>query len=98
MKGSRGAKASTFYASESATHETLTRELPWLSAAPEGQQSAILDMGYQLGAHGVLEFHDMLAALEADDCPAAKRPRWIRSGRAKRRSGPERVTAILCEE
>ena len=58
-----------------ATHEALTKELPWLSDAPAGQQSAILDMGYQLGAHGVLEFHDMLAALEADKLPSGQSSR-----------------------
>ena len=53
-------------------NETLTGDLPWLSAAPERQQAAILDMGYQLGPRGVLKFHGMLSALESGDCPAAK--------------------------
>ena len=39
-----------------ATHDSLTKVLPWLSTAPDGQQSAILDMGYQLGPHGLLGF------------------------------------------
>ena len=30
------------------THEDLTGHLPWLSDAPQAQQLAILDMGYQL--------------------------------------------------
>ena len=34
------------------TYETLTGDLPWLPAAPERQQAAILDMGYQLGPRG----------------------------------------------
>ena len=79
-------------------HEGLTKELPWLSDAPKGQQSAILDMGYQLGVHGVLEFHDMLAALESGDCPAAKvaalDSEWWRETPER----AERVTALLCED
>ena len=65
---------------------------------PTLTQVALLDMDYQLGDHGVLGFHDMLGALEADDCPAAKAAAldslWARQteGRAKE------VTAILCED
>ena len=80
-----------------ATYETLFKELPWLSAAPELQQSAILDMGYQLGAHGVLEFHMMLGALRAGDCPAAKRAALNSDWARETPERAERVTAILCE-
>ena len=79
------------------TYQTLTKELPWLSAAPERQQSAILDMGYQLGPHGVLEFHGMLSALEADDCPTAKAAALDSAWARETPSRAKRVTAILCE-
>ena len=81
-----------------ATHDSLTKQLPWLSAAPDGQQSAILDMGYQLGPHGLLGFHVMLSALEAGECEAAKAAAldsaWARETPAR----AERVTEILCHE
>ena len=81
-----------------ATHDSLTKALPWLSAAPEGQQSAILDMGYQLGPHGLLGFHNMLSALEADDCPAAKAAALNSDWARETPKRAERVTAILCED
>ena len=81
-----------------ATYETLFKELPWLSDAPERQQSAILDMGYQLGPHGVLEFHDMLAALEADDCPTAQAAALDSEWARETPERAERVTDILCED
>ena len=78
------------------TYEALTKELPWLPAAPEGQQSAILDMGYQLGVHGVLEFKTMLGSLERGDCQAARRQAlesaWARETPAR----AKRVTERLC--
>ena len=80
------------------TYETLTQKLPWLSAAPDVQQSAILDMGYQLGADGLLEFHDMLSALEAGDCPAAKSAALDSDWARETPKRAERVTAILCED
>ena len=54
------------------THDSLNKELPWLSGAPKGQQSAILDMGYQLGVHGVLEFRHMISALKAGNAKLAR--------------------------
>ena len=79
------------------TYQTLTKELPWLSDAPERQQSAILDMGYQLGPRGLLKFHGMLSALEAGDCPAAKAAALDSAWARETPERAERVTAILCE-
>ena len=76
----------------------IASEWPPYAGQPIGTQIALLDMDYQLGNHGVLSFHDMLGALKAGDCPAAKRAAldsvWARQteGRAKE------VTAILCED
>ena len=81
-----------------ATYETLFKELPWLSAAPERQQSALLDLGYQVGVHGLLGFHMMLGALRADDCPAAKRAALDSDWARETPERAERVTAILCED
>ena len=80
------------------TYESLTKALPWLSAAPERQQAAILDLGYQIGPHGVLGFHDLLSALEADNCPAAKAAALDSDWARETPQRAKRVTAILCEE
>ena len=80
------------------TYQTLTGDLPWLSGTPEGQQAAILDMGYQIGAHGVLEFHDMLSALEADNCPTAKAAALDSAWARETPQRAKRVTEILCGE
>ena len=80
------------------TYQTLTSNLPWLSDAPERQQSAILDMGYQLGPHGVLGFHGMLSALESGDCPAAKAAALDSAWARETPERAKRVTALLCED
>ena len=79
------------------TYQTLTADLPWLSDAPERQQSAILDMGYQVGVHGLLKFHGMLSALESGDCPAAKAAALDSAWARETPERAKRVTAILCE-
>ena len=81
-----------------ATHDYLTKYLPWMSDAPEGQQSALLDLAYQVGVHGLLEFTDMFSALGADDCPAAKRAALDSDWARETPERAERVTEILCEE
>ena len=80
------------------TYQTLTSDLPWLSDAPERQQAAILDMGYQIGAPGLLKFHDMLSALEAGNCPVAKAAALDSEWARETPKRAERVTAILCED
>ena len=55
-------------------------------------------MGYQLGARGVLKFHGMLSALEADDCPTAKAAALDSDWARETPKRAERVTAILCED
>lgn len=51
----------------------LTSAWPPYGEQPEAIQSALLDMSYQLGVHGVLAFHDMLAALARKDYEGAAR-------------------------
>ena len=78
------------------TRDRLNRNLPWLSDAPRGQQSAIMGMGYQLGVRGLLGFRIMLAALEVGDCPAAQAAALDSNWARKTPARAERVTAILC--
>ena len=50
----------------------LRKLWPPFDTMPAYTQIALLDMAYQEGVHGVLGFHDMLAALIAGDCHAAQ--------------------------
>lgn len=47
--------------------DDLSERLPWLSAQPDDVQRALLNMSYQLGIDGLLQFKNMLAALQDDD-------------------------------
>ena len=49
----------------------LVRSWPPFISAGEWERYALLLMGYQIGCHGVLGFHDMLAALARRDTEAA---------------------------
>ena len=64
----------------------------WVKTLPDSQQEALLDLAYQLGTHGVLEFTDMLAALRKGDCTAAQA-----AGRdsAWARETPQRAEEVL---
>ena len=65
---------------------------------PTWTQVALLDMDYQLGDHGVLSFHDMLGALKAGDCPAAKAAALDSDWAGQTEGRAKEVTAILCED
>ena len=54
------------------TGKDLALEWPPYSDQPINVRRGLLDMAYQLGVEGVLEFKDMLAAFERGDYPAAK--------------------------
>ena len=49
------------------TWADLRKAWPAISTLPTSVQFAVLDMAYQLGVHGVLGFHKMLAALAGGD-------------------------------
>ena len=51
--------------------EALIRSWPAFEHMPLAVREALLDMAYQLGPRGVLEFHDMIAALTRRDWEAA---------------------------
>lgn len=44
----------------------------WYKALDDQRQSAILEMGYQMGFEGVLGFRRMIEAIEQSDWPRAK--------------------------
>ena len=62
---------------------------------PPAIRGALLDMSYQLGVNGVLEFHDMLAALAAGNYAEAHRAaldsRWAKETPKRAR----RVTQVF---
>jgi lysozyme len=49
----------------------LAAELPWTQTLDEARRGVLLNMSFQLGIHGLLEFHQFLAALEARNYAAA---------------------------
>lgn len=60
----------------------LDARIPWWRRQPEGVQRALVNMAYQLGVNGLLNFRKMLAALERGDRAEAARQaldsRWAR--------------------
>lgn len=58
----------------------LRRELPWVNQLDEPRHAALINMGFNLGVPGLLEFKNMLSALEREDWQTAHdealRSRW----------------------
>ena len=80
------------------THEKeLASAWPSYYAMPDNIKAALLDMTYQLGVHGVLEFHHMLEALIQENysgaIEAAKDSDWARETPVR----VERVVKIFRE-
>jgi lysozyme len=42
-------------------------EQPWWETLTDRQQRALVDLAYNIGVHGLLRFHEMIAAIEAKD-------------------------------
>ena len=53
------------------THAKLAKAWWPYEGLNQARQGALLDMAYELGVEGLLEFHDMLAALDRGDWAAA---------------------------
>jgi lysozyme len=73
----------------------LLLRLPWLDAQPEEVQRAVIEMAYQLGIGGVLQFARMLSALEAGNRDEAARhaldSKWAKQTPAR----AQRVAALI---
>ena len=73
----------------------LRQRWPAFDEQPEDVQRALLNMSYQLGVGGLLNFRNMLAALEAGDRQEAARQaldsRWARQTPAR----AQRVAALI---
>lgn len=72
----------------------LDRNISWWRTLPEGAQRALMEMAYQLGIGGLLEFKNMLAALQKGDPDTAIKEaldsKWAKQDtpeRAKRVTG-----------
>ena len=76
--------------------DALVAAEPWTGGLPLQTREALLNMSYQLGVRGLERFDDMLRALKAGDCDAAKDSaldsEWARQTPARAAS----VTARLC--
>ena len=64
---------------------------------PIHEQGALLDLSWQAGVEGLLEFTGMLAALEREDCAEAKRQALDSVWARKTPERANRVTSRLCE-
>ena len=53
------------------TEQDLAASWPSYYTLPSDVQAAVLDMAYQLGVHGLMEFHQMLSALIREDYATA---------------------------
>jgi lysozyme len=54
-----------------ATTAELQASLPWTATLDEVRKGALLNMTFNMGIGGLLEFHDFLAKLQAGDYSAA---------------------------
>ena len=76
--------------------DALVADLPWTVGQPLQTREALLNMSYQLGVRGLEGFADMLSAIQAGDCDAAKAAAldsaWARQTPARAAS----VAARLC--
>lgn len=75
-------------------HE-LCREKPFLIGLPEHVQRAVGNMAYQLGVAGVLQFRNMLAALERYDFEDAARQALISRWADQTPRRAQRVAALI---
>lgn len=73
----------------------LASAWPPYGEQPGPIQSALLDMSYQLGVHGVLEFQDMLAALAGKDYETAARAVEQSAWNRETPKRVERVAAVF---
>ena len=51
--------------------EQLTRRLPWFQNLDDARKGVLLNMAFQLGTDGLMEFKNTLALVEAGDYPAS---------------------------
>lgn len=49
----------------------LSAEFPWTDAIDEVRRGALLNMVYEMGVHGLGDFHEFLTALQEQNYPAA---------------------------
>lgn len=56
-----------------AANEAALAVYPWFTGLDPVRRAVIENMAYNMGVDGVLGFHDMIAAIEAQDWPEAAR-------------------------
>lgn len=66
------AQADAWFSADVTKAETgLAAGLPWLSTLSDFRQDVLTNMAFNLGVHGVMNFHNMLAAMQVQDWPTA---------------------------
>ena len=48
-------------------HQQLEKHLPWMSELPEHQKMVLINMAFNLGIEGLLEFKEMLVGFKTSD-------------------------------
>lgn len=51
--------------------DAIEKALPWVRTLSDARQRALINIGFNVGVHGVFGFRDMLAALQAGDFTTA---------------------------
>ena len=77
---------------------TLDSVIPWWKDLTDNRQRAVLNMSFQLGVNGLLNFKKMLAALEVGDyrkaCVEGLNSKWAKEDTPRR---AQRVTRMILE-
>lgn len=73
----------------------LARRIPWFLDQPDDVQCALLNMAYQLGVNGVLNFKRMIAALERGDRREAAREALDSTWSTQTPQRARRVAALI---
>lgn len=78
-------------------HDSLKSRVSFFSSLTENRKHALINMGFQLGINGVLQFRRMLSAMQRGDFVAAEKEaldsRWARQTPQRAR----RVAAMIRE-
>lgn len=75
--------------------ESLDARIPWWRSQPDDVQRALVNMAYQMGVNGLLNFRRMLAALQAGDRAGAAREALDSTWSRQTPERARRVTALI---
>jgi lysozyme len=84
------------------TWMSLRAALPWIDALSDGRQRALVNMAFNLGVNGLLDFHNMLEAMRNEDWVGAVKElfnsKWayqVDDGPGKHPGRADRLAALI---